>query len=89
MVWAISPATNFAKAKHEQSLCLPCDAVVLVQITLSTGCKPQQKRLSYKRVAERLAEPLGVRPQDVLTNLVEVSWENWCFGNGAAHYMDA
>jgi len=63
--------------------------VVFVQITLSTGRKPQQKRLLYKRMAEILAESPGLRPQDLLINLVEVSWENWSFGNGEAQYMDA
>jgi phenylpyruvate tautomerase PptA (4-oxalocrotonate tautomerase family) len=63
--------------------------VVFVQITLSTGRKPLQKRLLYKRMAEILAESPGLRPQDLLINLVEVSWENWSFGDGKAHYMDA
>jgi 4-oxalocrotonate tautomerase len=31
-------------------------------------------------------EPLGVRPDDVLVNLVEVSKENWSFGRGLATY---
>lgn len=65
------------------------DAVVFVQITLSTGRKPQQKRLFFKRAAELLAESTGLRSQDLLINLVEVSWENWSFGNGQAQYMDA
>jgi 4-oxalocrotonate tautomerase len=65
------------------------DGVVFVQITLSTGRKPPQKRKLYKRMAEILAESPGVRPQDLLVNLVEVSWENWSFGNGEAQYMDA
>jgi 4-oxalocrotonate tautomerase len=65
------------------------DAVVFVQIFMSAGRKPQQKRRLYKRVAEILAESPGLRPQDLLINLVEVSWENWSFGNGEAHYMDA
>jgi 4-oxalocrotonate tautomerase len=64
------------------------DAVVLVQITLSAGRKPQQKRLFYKRAAELLAASPGVRPQDLVINLIEVSWENWSFGNGEAQYMD-
>jgi len=63
--------------------------VVFVQITLSTGRKPQQKRALYRRMAEILAESPGVRPQDLLINLVEVAWENWSFGNGEAQYMDA
>jgi 4-oxalocrotonate tautomerase len=65
------------------------DAVVFIQISLSTGRKPQQKRHFYKRTAELLAKSPGLRPPDVLINLIEVSWENWSFGNGDAHYMDA
>jgi 4-oxalocrotonate tautomerase len=65
------------------------DRVIFVQITLSVGRKPQQKRALFKRMAEILAESPGLRRQDLLINLVEVSWENWSFGNGDAHYMDA
>ena len=65
------------------------DKVVFVQITLSSGRKPQQKRKFYKRVTELLAESPGVKSADVVINLVEVAWENWSFGNGEAHYMDA
>ena len=62
------------------------DRMVLVQITLSFGRKPQQKRKLYKRIAEILAEAPGLLPQDLLINLVETSWENWSFGNGDAQY---
>lgn len=65
------------------------DKVVFVQITMSTGRKPQQKRKLYKRIAELLSASPGLRPEDVVINLVEVSWENWSFGNGDAHYMDS
>jgi len=65
------------------------DRMVLVQITLSFGRKPQQKRKLYKRIAEILAEAPGLLPQDLLINLVETSWENWSFGNGEAQYMDS
>ena len=65
------------------------DQVVFVQITMSFGRKPQQKRALYKRITELLSQSPGVRPQDVVINLVETSWENWSFGNGAAQYMDA
>lgn len=63
--------------------------VVFVQITLSAGRKPQQKRKLYKRMAEILAESPGLMPQDLVINLVEVVWENWSFGNGEAQYMDS
>jgi 4-oxalocrotonate tautomerase len=60
--------------------------IVLVQITLSTGRKPPQKRRLFQRMAEILAENPGLRPQDLMVSLVEVAWENWSFGNGEAQY---
>ena len=64
------------------------DRFVLVQITLSAGGKPQQKRKLFKRIAEILAESPGLPPNDLMTVLVEAAWENWSFGNGEAQYMD-
>ncbi len=63
------------------------DKVVFVQITLSTGRKPGQKRALFKRMAELLAKSPELRPEDLLINLIEVSWENWSFGNGEAQYQ--
>ena len=65
----------------------PSDKIVFVQITLSTGRKPGQKRVLFKRMAELLAKSPGLRPQDLLINLLEVSWDNWSFGNGEAQYQ--
>jgi 4-oxalocrotonate tautomerase len=62
------------------------DDVVFVQITLSAGRKPPQKRKLFHRIAELLAKNPGLRSQDVMINLVEVAWENWSFGNGEAQY---
>jgi len=62
------------------------DDIVMVQITLSTGRKLAQKRKLMKRMAEILQENPGLRPQDLMINLVEVGWENWSFGNGEAQY---
>jgi 4-oxalocrotonate tautomerase len=62
------------------------DDIVMVQITLSTGRKLAQKRKLFQRMAEILAENPGLRPQDLMINLVEVAWENWSFGNGEAQY---
>ena len=59
-----------------------------MQITTSTGRKPRQKRKLFQRMAEILAESPGLKPQDLVINLVEVAWENWSFGNGEAQYMD-
>jgi 4-oxalocrotonate tautomerase len=64
------------------------DKVVFVQITMSSGRKPMQKRKLYRRMAEILKESPGLKPADLLINLVEVVWENWSFGDGEPQYMD-
>lgn len=64
------------------------DNLVIVQITLSAGRKPGQKRKLFQRMAEILAKNPGLRPQDLFINLVEVAWENWSFGNGVAQYTE-
>jgi 4-oxalocrotonate tautomerase len=63
------------------------DKVVLVQITLSFGRKPGQKRALFRRMAEILEKSPGLRKEDLVINLTEVSWENWSFGNGEAQYQ--
>jgi 4-oxalocrotonate tautomerase len=62
------------------------DDVIFVQITLNAGRTIEQKRALFARIAELLKENPGVRPQDVLINLVEVLREHWSFGNGEAQY---
>jgi 4-oxalocrotonate tautomerase len=62
------------------------DDVILIQITLNTGRTVEQKKALYARIVQLLAENPGVRPQDVLINLVEVPRENWSFGDGIAQY---
>ncbi len=37
-------------------------------------------------IADGLKAAIGLRPEDVLINLVEVKKENWSFGNGIAQY---
>jgi 4-oxalocrotonate tautomerase len=60
------------------------DDVIFIQITLNTGRTTEMKKLLYARIAELLTENPGVRKQDVLVSLVEVSKENWSFGDGIA-----
>ena len=65
------------------------DGFVSIQITLSEGRSLEKKRLLYRTLAERLQRELGVRPEDVFVNLIEVKKENWSFGNGLASYAPA
>ena len=62
------------------------DGLVLIQITLNTGRTVELKKSLYKRIADDLHAMLGVRREDVVISLVEVSRENWSFGNGVAQY---
>ena len=45
-----------------------------------------QKKVFYKSVVDGLVKAIGIRPEDVLINLIEVRKENWSFGYGIATY---
>jgi len=62
------------------------EGLLIIEITLNAGRTVEVKRALYADIARRLHETAGVRPDDVLVNLVEVTKENWSFGNGLATY---
>ena len=62
------------------------DDLIVIQITFNAGRSLDQKKALYLAIAQGLHEALGVRPEDVFINLVEVPKENWSFGNGIAQY---
>ena len=62
------------------------DAVV-VQVTLNEGRDADVKKGFYRTLADRLRERVGLRPEDLVVNLVEVKRENWSFGNGEAQLV--
>jgi 4-oxalocrotonate tautomerase len=62
------------------------DDCIFLQITLNSGRTVEMKQRFYKAIADGLHETLKLRREDVLINLVEVSKENWSFGNGEAQY---
>jgi phenylpyruvate tautomerase PptA (4-oxalocrotonate tautomerase family) len=62
------------------------DDVIFIQITLNRGRTVELKQAFYKALAENLNKALGIRPEDIFINLVEVEKENWSFGNGIAQY---
>jgi 4-oxalocrotonate tautomerase len=61
---------------------------VFIQLTLNAGRSVEQKKAFYKAVADALYARLGLRPEDVFINLIEVQKENWSFRNGIAQYAD-
>jgi 4-oxalocrotonate tautomerase len=59
---------------------------VFVQLTLLAGRTVDQKSAFYNAIADGLHKRLEMRREDLFINLVEVSKENWSFGNGEAQY---
>jgi 4-oxalocrotonate tautomerase len=64
------------------------DEAILVQITISAGRTLEMKKALFARIAEGLAKSPRLRKEDVFVNIVEVTKENWSFGNGIAQYAD-
>jgi 4-oxalocrotonate tautomerase len=62
------------------------DDLVIIQITVNNTRGPEQKKALFARIAERLANNPGIRPENIFVNLLEVPKENWSFGNGIAQY---
>lgn len=62
------------------------DDLVMIQIAVNDTRGQDQKKALFAQIARNLAENPGVRPEDVIVNLVDVARENWSFGNGVAQY---
>lgn len=62
------------------------DALVIIQITANATRGTAQKRALYQAIARHLGRDPGLRAEDVFINLVEVSPENWSFGDGLMQY---
>lgn len=60
--------------------------LIVIEITLNAGRTVEVKKALYAGIASRL-ESAGVRPDDVLISLIEVTKENWSFGGGRATYV--
>lgn len=62
------------------------DDLVMIQIIASDTRDTAQKRALYGAIARNLGRDPGVKPGNVLVTLVEVSRENWSFGDGLMSY---
>jgi 4-oxalocrotonate tautomerase len=62
------------------------DGLVIIQITVNNTRGAEQKKALFAGIAELLAKNPGIRPENILINLLEVPKENWSFGNGIAQY---
>jgi 4-oxalocrotonate tautomerase len=62
------------------------DGIIFIQVTWNAGRSTEVKKAFYRKIADDLQAKAGVRKQDVFINLVDVSPENWSFGNGEMQY---
>ena len=62
------------------------DDLVVIQITANDTRGTAQKKALYAAIVRNLGREPGLRAENVFINLVEVSKENWSFGNGLMQY---
>lgn len=62
------------------------DDVVYIQITVFNTRTTEQKKALFRRIAERLGESPGIRPENVFVNILEAAKENWSVGHGLAQF---
>lgn len=62
------------------------DQLTIMQITINDTRGVEQKKALYRAIAAKLQGAVGLRPEDVWVNLIDVKRENWSFGNGIAQY---
>lgn len=78
-------AADFAYSRNYLGIARD-DDLVIIQITANNTRTLEQKKALYAAIAEKLSRDPGIRPENILINLVEVAKENWSFGNGVAQY---
>src|ERR1051325_10295151 len=59
--------------------------IVFVQITLSQKRTPELKAKFFSHLTRELCAVIPLCPENVFINLVEVSRENWSFGQPAVY----
>lgn len=62
------------------------DDLVYIQITVFSTRTAEQKKALFRRIAERLGEDPGIRPEDVFVTVLDAPKENWSVGHGRAQF---
>jgi phenylpyruvate tautomerase PptA (4-oxalocrotonate tautomerase family) len=62
------------------------DDLVFIQITANNTRSVEEKKALFRATARLLGQSPGIRPEDVLVNILEVAKEDWSLGNGLAQY---
>jgi phenylpyruvate tautomerase PptA (4-oxalocrotonate tautomerase family) len=67
--------TNFLGMKRSPDF-------LLIQVTSTVGNNKDSKLAFFRYIADELKSKLGVRPDDVMVNMVFVDRADWSFGRG-------
>ena len=62
---------------------------ILIQVTSTVGNTKELKFAFYRQIADELTSKLGVRPDDIMINMVFVNKEDWSFGKGQPWQLPA
>lgn len=62
------------------------DDLLYIEITVFDTRTADQKKALFRRIAERLGESPGVRPEDVFVVIHDAPPRNWSVGNGLAQF---
>jgi hypothetical protein len=86
----LSHCRNQPITRREPQPCLSSELISpKASHPIIVGRTVEQKKRFYKAVADGLEKRLGLRREDAFISLVEVTKENWSFGNGEAQYATA
>ncbi|MDL2405558.1 tautomerase family protein [Rhizobium calliandrae] len=64
------------------------DDYVFFQITIGKPRSIEVKKAFYRRLVALLADESGVRPEDVMVNIVTTTREDWSFASGIAQMIE-
>ncbi|AYG60377.1 tautomerase family protein [Rhizobium jaguaris] len=64
------------------------DDYVFFQITIGKPRSTEVKKAFYRRLVTLLADQPGVRPEDVMINIVTTTREDWSFADGIAQMIE-
>lgn len=63
------------------------EGFLIIQVLLNVGRSPEVKQEFYAELAKQLHQQCNIRTEDVFINLIEVTKENWSYGNGIAPFI--
>jgi len=64
------------------------DDYVFFQITIGKPRSTEVKKTFYRRLVSLLADAPGLRPEDVMVNIVTTNREDWSFADGIAQMIE-